>query len=199
MIDATAKPGALDLTIELGAAGAQPLQAGASIAVDGVCLTVVEHGEGHARFDLMEETLRRTTLGKLESGMRVNVERAALVGTEIGGHMLSGHVSALVEIRRIERSPNNHRVTIGVAAGWMKYLFPQGFVALDGVSLTIVEIDAGTSTFVVSLIPETLRRTTFGFKDEGASLNLEIDPSTRAVVDTTERFLEAIRTRASGH
>lgn len=164
------------------------LAPGASIAVNGVCLTVTRIGaEGEVAFDVMAQTLRLTNLGGLGRGMRVNVERAARFGDEIGGHPLSGHVHDTVRVVRIEKTPNNLVMTFACAHRWLAYILPQGYVALNGCSLTVAS--TGTDSFQVHFIPETLRVTVFGESRTGNRVNLEIDSQTQAIVNTVERVL----------
>lgn len=162
---------------------------GASIAIDGVCLTVTKFDGAWATFEVMQETLDKTTLGQLRQGDRVNVERPVRFGDEIGGHIVSGHVSGVADIADARDSENNHVVTFRVSDSLIKYIFPKGFIALDGVSLTVVYADKKTGRFSVAFIPETLRRTTFGWKKKGDCVNLEIDAGTQAIVDTVETIL----------
>ncbi|MEK7532799.1 MAG: riboflavin synthase, partial [Patescibacteria group bacterium] len=122
---------------------------------------------------------------------RVNIERSASLGDEIGGHLLSGHIMGTAEITDIDHSDNNHRVTFRAPREWMKYIFSKGFIALDGCSLTIVEVDKTASTFTVWLIPETLRVTTFGFKKVGDKVNVEIDSRTQTIVDTVQALMKS--------
>lgn len=168
------------------------LQRGASVAIDGVCLTVVNVEGGTIAFDVMQETLNKTTLGNLSMGSQVNVERSYKVGDEIGGHILSGHVFGTAKISKIVKTEMNHTLTIQCNPEWMKYILPKGFIALDGVSLTICDCDPD-GHFTINLIPETLKMTTFGFKKEGDNINLELDAKTQATVDTVERVLQSQR------
>lgn len=165
------------------------LKTGASVSIDGVCLTVVKILENEVFFDVMQETLLRTTLGNLTSGQRVNIERSSSSGGEIGGHIISGHVHDMASIIHIEELENNYVVTFELPEGLSKYVFNKGFIALDGASLTVVDHNFSEATFKVWFIPETLARTTFGFKTLGDSVNVEVDQSTRIVVDTIERIL----------
>jgi riboflavin synthase len=179
---------ALDLPRGLGAG----LEIGASVAVDGCCLTVTSVEGDRAQFDVMAQTLALTTLGALREGAPVNVERSAKTGVEIGGHVLSGHVDARVTIASIRRPENNHVIRFAVPAPWMNYLFAKGFVALNGASLTIADCARerdGSGWIEVWLIPETLRMTTFGDKAEGDAVHLEIDRQTQVIVETVERVL----------
>ena len=176
-------------TVELPEDMAGGLQTGASVAHNGCCLTVTETDGRTARFDLMAETLDKTNLGRLKAGDLVNLERAARFGDEIGGHLMSGHITATTEILRIERTEHNTTMHFALPAALKPYILPKGFVGLDGCSLTIGNV--GEDSFCVHLIPETLRRTLFGTRQAGDTVNLEIDPQTQAVVDTVSRILAA--------
>ena len=174
-------------TVELPEDMAGGLQTGASVAHNGCCLTVTETDGRTARFDLMAETLDKTNLGRLKAGDLVNLERAARFGDEIGGHLMSGHITATTEILRIERTEHNTTMHFALPAALKPYILPKGFVGLDGCSLTIGSV--GEDSFCVHLIPETLRRTLFGTRQAGDTVNLEIDPQTQAVVETVGRIL----------
>lgn len=176
-------------TVELPEDMAGGLQTGASVAHNGCCLTVTETDGRTAHFDLMAETLDKTNLGRLKAGDLVNLERAARFGDEIGGHLMSGHITATTEILRIERTEHNTTMHFALPAALKPYILPKGFVGLDGCSLTIGSV--GEDSFCVHLIPETLRRTLFGTRQAGDTVNLEIDPQTQAVVDTVGRILAA--------
>jgi riboflavin synthase len=169
------------------------LQTGASVAVDGVCLTVRACHDGGAEFDAMQQTLGLTTLGALQVGSRVNVERAAKEGAEVGGHVLSGHVDFQARIAAVRRPENNHVLRVAVPAPWMRYVFAKGYIAVDGASLTVAEAERapdGSGAFEVWLIPETLRLTTFGAKREGDALNIEIERQTQVIVDTVRAAVD---------
>ncbi|HSG90812.1 MAG TPA: riboflavin synthase subunit alpha [Pseudomonadales bacterium] len=181
--------GLMRLTLGLSPARREGLLDGASVAVNGTCLTVARQPPEGIGFDIIQETLDHTSLGTLAVGDRVNVERSATFADEIGGHRVSGHVSGLARIIEVRRSPNNRVVRMAGDPAWMPYLFHKGFVALDGASLTISALDRAACAFEVSLIPETLERTTFGFRDVGDAINVEVDSETQAVVETVERVL----------
>lgn len=183
------------LTVHLGAL-AEGLALGASVAVNGTCLTVVAIAEGDVRFDVVAETLAATNLGDLGVGDQVNIERSFRVGDEVGGHVLSGHTSATVRVAAVERSAEHRLLTLCVPADWMPYLMPKGFVALNGASLTIQTLDRPRRQFAVSLIPETLARTTFGTTEVGDRLNLEVHAQTQAVVETVRGVLPGLLAEA---
>ena len=174
-------------TVELPEHMAHGLQPGASVAHNGCCLTITETDGRLAKFDLMGETLDKTNLGRLKEGDAVNLERAARFGDEIGGHLMSGHITATTAITRIERNGLNTTVWFSLPAALRPYILPKGFVGLDGCSLTIGQVS--DTEFNVHLIPETLQRTLFGTRQEGDEINLEIDPQTQAVVDTVAHVL----------
>lgn len=165
------------------------LVSGASVALNGNCLTVVSVQDAVARFDLIRETVDISNLGTLRSRDRVNVERSFRVGDEVGGHILSGHVATTVEVVAIDADEGHRLLTMSVPRDWMHYLMPKGFVALNGASLTIAELSRDNATFSVSLIPETLARTTYSEVAVGDRLNLEVDSQTQAVVDTVIHLL----------
>lgn len=165
------------------------LKIGASVAVGGVCLTVTQICGQSVGFDVVSETLARTTLRALEVGSSVNVERSARRTDEVGGHILSGHIDCVGEIVSIETPENNVLMKCKVPLELSKYIFSKGYIAVDGASLTVNNADASNGTFEVWLIPETLRVTTFGASKVGDRLNVEIDRSTQIIVDTVERFL----------
>lgn len=167
------------------------IQRGASVAVDGVCLTVVDFDEKNIWFDVIAETLNRTTLKILKNGQLVNLERSACFGDEIGGHILSGHIYGTAKIESIKANGLNCEMTLSCPEKWIKYFFQKGFIALNGTSLTLVDVDCAKGLFSVHLIPETLRRTTFRNKQEGDLVNVEIDSQTQIIVDTLERINRA--------
>ena len=174
-------------TVELPEDMACGLQTGASVAHNGCCLTVTETDGRTAGFDLMAETLDKTNLGRLKAGDLVNLERAARFGDEIGGHSMSGHITATAEISRIEANGLNRTVWFRLPENLKGYVFPKGFIGLDGCSLTIGTVS--DSEFNVHLIPETLNRTLFGSRRAGERVNVEIDPQTQVIVDIVARIL----------
>jgi riboflavin synthase len=187
----TDRPGLRSFTLAFPPGFCDELAIGASVAVDGVCLTVTERvGADAANFDVMQQSLALTTLGTLAAGSRVNVERAARDGAEIGGHPLSGHVDFQATVAAVRKPENNHVLRIAVPPQWMRYIFAKGYIAVDGASLTVAEADRAAGWFEVWLIPETLRMTTFGAKGVGAALNIEIERSTQVMVDTVRAAVD---------
>lgn len=161
------------------------LETGASVSIDGVCLTVTKiFSPTRAAFDVMHQTLKVTTLGDCKVGDRVNIERAAKDGAEIGGHPLSGHVDFSAVIDKVTVMDGNKLIRFSVPPDFMRYIFPKGFIAVNGCSLTISDADKGQNWFEIWLIPETRRITTFEEKKAGDRLNIEIERQTQIIVDT---------------
>jgi riboflavin synthase len=161
---------------------------GASVAVNGVCLTVVERVGASLAFDLSEETLRRTALGRLRAGDGVNLERPATLATRLGGHLVQGHVDAVGSVMSIEPAADGGAwLRISVPAELGRYLVEKGSVTVDGVSLTVAELE--DDAFAVALIPHTLSVTTLGSAHAGDSVNLEVD----VIAKYVERLLEGAR------
>jgi riboflavin synthase len=195
------RPGLRSFTLALPPGFAAGLEVGASVSCDGVCLTVtrVHAGDEPARpggadaaaadFDVMLQSLNLTTIAQWIVGSRVNVERAARDGAEIGGHPLSGHVDVMARIVAIRQPENNHVLRIAVPATSMRYIFAKGYIAVNGASLTVAEADRHAGWFEVWLIPETLRMTTFGDKQVGDAVNIEIERATQVFVDTVRDTL----------
>ncbi|HWM01625.1 MAG TPA: riboflavin synthase [Actinophytocola sp.] len=172
---------------------------GDSIAVNGVCLTVVEVDGGSFTADVMRETLVRSSLDKIAPGDPVNLERAAEVGKRFGGHIVQGHVDGTGVI--LDRRPSQHweLVRVGLPAGMSRYLVEKGSITVDGVSLTVVEVTdrPDSAEFTVSLIPETLRATTLGTKQAGDLVNLEVDVVAKYVERLATPHLSAAPTEAA--
>ena len=187
----TDRPGLRTFTLSFPQGFCEGLEIGASVACDGVCLTVTAlRGDTQADFDVMQQSLNLTTLATLGQGNPINVERAARDGAEIGGHPLSGHVDFKATLVGIRKPENNHVMRIAVPQPWMRYIFAKGYIAINGASLTVAEADRKAGWFEVWLIPETLRMTTFGEKDVGAELNIEIERSTQVFVDTVRDAID---------
>lgn len=170
------------------------LAVGASVSVDGVCLTVTQLLSANAAsFDVMLKSLDLTTLGGYARGGRVNVERAARDGAEIGGHPLSGHVDFHAPLVAVRRMDNNRVLRIGIPPDFRKYVFAKGYIAVNGASLTVADVNRDEGWFEVWLIPETRRATVFEQKQAGDALNVEIDRGTQVMVDTVrETVLECL-------
>ncbi len=180
----------LEVTFPAGVMLGQQL--GASVAINGVCLTVSEIAHDVLTFDVIDTTLALTNIGLLQTGDSVNFERAAKMGDEVGGHVMSGHIMTTVSVSRIEKVEESVHIRFITdrqkEVDARRYLFNKGYVGLNGSSLTISDI--GDDWIEVSLIPETLRLTTFGHLSLGDRVNLEIDAHTQATVDTVERVLK---------
>lgn len=184
-----------DVAARLEIAGAlvtSDVATGDSIAVSGVCLTVVDAADGHFTTDVMRETLNRTTLGAATPGTTVNLERAVTLQTRLGGHLVQGHVDGTGRVAAREHTPQWDVVRIDTPARLAKYLVEKGSVAVDGVSLTVVEAD--DEGFTVSLIPTTLQRSTLGVKAVGDEVNLEVD----VMAKYAERLLAAQGVETAG-
>jgi riboflavin synthase len=161
------------------------VETGASISIDGVCLTVTKIiSATRTSFDVILQSLNITTLGDYTLGQRVNVERAAKDGAEIGGHPLSGHVDLRARIGCVSVIEGNKLIRFNVPPEFMRYIFAKGYIAVNGCSLTVSEADRRENWFEVWLIPETRRMTTFEEKQVGERVNIEIERSTQVVVDT---------------
>jgi riboflavin synthase len=189
VVEVIDKPGLKSFVVEFPEGLTEGLELGASVSIDGTCFTVTKIDGQRVRFDAMQETLEKTTIGSLKQGDSVNVERSAKMGDEIGGHPMSGHVSTMAQIIDMKESDNNRSMTFKVDPAWMRFIFSKGFIGLDGASLTVVDADRQAGTFKVHFIPETLRITTFGTKQVGDYVNVEIDPQTQVIVETVERVM----------
>ena len=165
------------------------LEIGASVALDGVCMTVVGIDSGNIGFDAIEETLDRTTLTDRSIGDDLNVERSLRMGDELGGHLLSGHVMCTAEILERVEVGEGVDLRISMPEDARPYILEKGYIAIDGMSLTVGRVD--DSGFGLHIIPETLRVTTIGQKEVGQSVNIEVDSQTQAIVDTLSRKMEA--------
>ncbi len=163
------------------------LAIGASIAINGCCLTVVEFSDTQVHFDVIDETLRLTNLGKLKEGDKVNFERSLKIGDEIGGHGVSGHIHCSGKVTDVELSENNCAMWIQIPEKHSSYLFDKGFISVNGASLTIGQVKG--NCFSLHLIPETLRITNLGECEAGSEVNIELDQQTITTVDTVERVL----------
>jgi len=161
-----------------------PAALGASIACSGPCLTVVELGNDYFAVDCSAETIAKTTIGGWKPGTRINLERALRLGDELGGHLVAGHVDGIAEVLSAEPENASIRWRFRAPAALAPFIAPKGSVALDGVSLTVNEVDA--EVFGVNIIPHTTAVTTFGTLQPGDKVNLEIDTVARYVARLRE-------------
>jgi riboflavin synthase len=165
------------------------LETGASVAVDGVCLTVVAFEGTDVDFDAIRGTLEITNLADRRVGDPVNLERSAVYGAEIGGHMVSGHVSTTADLTGLELKDDDAHIEFRVPAEWFRYVFLRGFLAVDGASLTVAHIDEAQRLCRINLIPETLRNTCIGRYRSGDRLNIEVEHHTQVLVDVISRTI----------
>jgi riboflavin synthase len=183
VVAAETRGGDLHLTLDVAelAARVDPvrLAVGESVAVNGCCLTVVEPAAGRFSADVSRESLNLTTLGALRPGDRVNLEPALRAGDPLGGHLMTGHVDGRAQVLALQRDARSLRVTIQVPPEFAKFIAPKGSVGLDGISLTVNEVDG--RRFGVNLIPHTQQVTTFGTLAVGQWVNLEVDTLARYV------------------
>ena len=162
------------------------LRQGDSVAVSGVCLTAARVEDGSFEADVMNQTLNLSTLGELEVGDSVNIEPPLRAGDSLGGHVVQGHVDGTVEVTSVTEDGVARRLRVELAPEQERYLVERGSLTLDGVSLTVADLGDGWAE--VSLIPETLERTTLGAAEPGRRLNLELDPIARHVERLMQRF-----------
>ena len=164
------------------------LAIGASVSINGVCLTVVSLDSNIVQFDIIDETLKRTNLGDISVGDFVNIERSLKFGDEVGGHVLSGHIFDTGIINSKAIKGDQMSLSILAPPSIQKYLTEKGYIAIDGISLTVGEIKDGC--FDLHIIPETMRLTILDSKEVGDIVNIEIDSNTQLIVETIERLLE---------
>jgi riboflavin synthase len=167
------------VAIDLGPL-ADGLKLGASVAINGVCLTVAAMQGSVAEFDAVAETLQRSNLGRLTPGSKVNLERSLRVGEPLDGHFVQGHVDGVAEVHRLDVGPHEWKVWFAAVPEVMRYVVPKGSVAIDGVSLTIV--DARSDSFSVVLVPTTLEHTTLADLRQGQMVNVETDLIVRTIL-----------------
>lgn len=192
VVDATNQGGVLRLALQVEQQYAENLNIGASIAINGCCLTVVKFASDTQgccviNFDVIDETLKLTNLGKLAVNDTVNFERSVTFGTELGGHIVSGHIHCMAEILSIKHHQDNCKMQLALAKEWQKYVLYKGFVSVNGASLTVGEVDE--QGFWLHLIPETLSITNLDNYREGDKLNIEVDQQTYTIINTVENYL----------
>ena len=169
------------------AAIARHLKIGASVAVNGCCLTVVKKRGPVFYMDVVPETLRRTNLGALRKGQEVNLELPVTATSTLDGHLVQGHIDATATVRRVERAASGKEVTIELPSALSRFVATKGSIAVDGVSLTVAEVDRPPGTFKVALIPHTLEMTVAGAYKAGSVVNLEADVVARYVARNLRR------------
>jgi riboflavin synthase len=178
-------PNGRRLTVSLSELVEAPIEPGDSICVSGVCLTVVKTANGNVHFDVITETLNRTTLGKKIVQDRVNLELSLKPNSFVGGHFVQGHIDATARVLAIKQDPLDCRITFQLDDSHkdaIAYIVPKGSVAVDGVAMTIAETDPATASFTLALIPTTLEKTTLSGLKIGDSVNVETDILARTVV-----------------
>ncbi len=174
-------------TLVIDLPNVENLAIGASVAINGVCLTATTIESNLVHFDVIEETLQRTSTGELEVGHLVNIERSLAFGDEIGGHLLSGHIMGTGLVHAADVSGEGMNLEILVPEQLRKFILEKGYIGVDGISLTVGAVENGC--FSLHIIPETLRLTTLGQREVGDAVNLEIDSTTQTIVETVERYL----------
>jgi riboflavin synthase len=189
------KPGLMTYIVQLNSNLLNNLKIGASVSIDGVCQTVVSIVGNDITFNAIQETLERTTLSQLQPGSKVSVERSLCYGDEVGGHEVAGHVIGTAKLVDIITAENNLSLTFQCPPEWMKFIFTKGFIAVDGSSLTVGQVNP-QGAFTVHLIPETLRLTNFGTRQIGDLVNIELDHKTQTIVTTVERILSDLNLTA---
>ena len=175
-------------TFSIACPDTQNLAIGASVAIDGVCLTATSIKDKLVTFDIIPETMERTTLGERVVDDEVNIERSLRYGDEVGGHLLSGHIIGRGLLTYSERVGEGAQLKIKAPPSIQKYIQTKGYVGIDGISLTLGEVIE--NEFDLHIIPETLRLTTLGSKQAGDAVNIEIDSTTMMIVETVERVLK---------
>jgi len=165
------------------------LKKGASISVDGVCLTSLDKGNKNLKFDIIEETLSRTNLRNIIKGSIVNLERSIKASSEIGGHLMSGHIHFTGKVQKVVERDNTKDIVIKFPDKFKEYIFEKGYIGVNGCSLTIGKVNK--NTFFLHLIPETLSVTNLSEIEKNSVVNIEIDQSTIAIVETVKNTLAA--------
>ena len=169
------------------------LKKGASISVDGICLTSLDKGINKLKFDAIEETLLRTNLKNIAKGSMVNLERSIKASSEIGGHLMSGHIHFTGTVKKIVEKSNSKDLIIGFPEKYHEFIFEKGYIGVNGCSLTLGKVNK--NTFNIHLIPETLSVTNLDGLSKGSSVNVEIDQNTISIVETVKRTLATQKLR----
>jgi riboflavin synthase len=178
--------GGLRMRVEAPAAVAEGVEPKDSVAINGVCLTVVGLDATSMWFDVVPETIVRSALGSLALGSPVNVELSLRLGDRLGGHLVYGHVDATASVVAKRPEGQGHRLTVALPAALGRFVVEKGYIAVDGVSLTVAAVSDGA--FEIALIPETSARTTLGSKSAGDPVHLEIDPIARYALGAAEHY-----------
>lgn len=181
------QPNYTTLSIKAPKGFAQNLKRGASVAINGVCLTVKKGSTNHLEFDVITETLDKTNLKLLNKNEKVNLERSMVATSEIGGHLVSGHIFGVGVIKSINDRGDTKDLRIQAPAAMMQYLFYKGYIALNGCSLTVGKVLK--SSFNIHLIPETIKVTNFQSLQKGDLVNIEIDQTTVNIVETIKKIM----------
>ena len=176
------------ITFSIACPDTQNLAIGASVAIDGVCLTATSIKDKLVTFDVIPETLERTTLGERVVDDEVNIERSLRYGDEVGGHLLSGHIIGRGRFTYSQKVGEGAQLKIKAPPSIQKYIQTKGYIGIDGISLTLGEVHE--NEFDLHIIPETLRLTTLGSKQVGDAVNIEIDSTTMMIVETVERLIK---------
>ena len=177
-----------NLTIESSSEFISDLKKGASISVDGVCLTVKDENPEILRFDLVEETIKRTNFQNIKTGDNVNLERSLKMGDEIGGHPVSGHIHGTSKVISIDKRDQSWDVKFSVESFMHDYMLHKGYVAINGCSLTVGEVSS--ESFMIHLIPETLSITNLFQLEQDSIVNIELDQNTIIIADTVKKYLD---------
>ena len=175
-------------TFSIACPDTQNLAIGASVAIDGVCLTATSIEGKIVSFDIIPETMERTTLGERVVDDQVNIERSLRYGDEVGGHLLSGHIIGRGLFTYSQKVGEGAQLKIKAPPSIQKYIQTKGYIGIDGISLTLGEVHE--NEFDLHIIPETLRLTTLGSKQVGDAVNIEIDSTTMMIVETVERLIK---------
>ena len=177
-----------NLSIECSSEFISDLKKGASISVDGVCLTVKDENPEILRFDLVEETIKRTNFQSIKTGDNVNLERSLKMGDEIGGHPVSGHIHGISKVISIDKRDQSWDVKFSVESFMHDYMLHKGYVAVNGCSLTVGEVS--NESFIIHLIPETLSITNLFQLEQDSVVNIELDQNTIIIADTVKKYLD---------
>lgn len=169
------------------------LKKGMSVSVNGVCLTSLDDGKKSLKFDVINETLSKTNICKTKKGSIVNLERSITASTEIGGHLMSGHIHFSGKVEKIKTKNTNKDIQINFPTKYKEYIFEKGYIGVNGCSLTLGKVNK--NSFYVHLIPETLEVTNLNDLKKGSLVNIEIDQNTIAVVETVKNSLAAQKSR----